>query len=253
MSVVNDVLKDIGDVVSNLGPAIPLIAATAFGQPEFAGLDMTELGAGEAGMFSAGGGAAAGGGLSYDAFMGAGGFPGMAAGTGTATGGSGLWEAFKGLPWGPISTGINAGAGLFGLYQADQMQQLAKRTFNAQDPFGSQRGQYQQQLQKLMQDPNSVTGLPGYQFGLDQGRTAIERAGAAGGSGGNEAIALAQYTPQYAQQFYNNEIQRLMQLSGAGIGPSTGPALSGYNAGANIYSNALNTLGRAAAGVPGSR
>ena len=40
------------------------------------------------------------------------------------------------------------------------------------DPFGSQRWQYQQQLSRLMSDPNAaqqtVANLPGYQYQLDK-------------------------------------------------------------------------------------
>lgn len=250
MSFVSDFVSDIGSAVgdffkSDLGKVAMVAAPMMFGMPP--GLDMSELGAGEAGMFSAG---SAGPGLG--AFGSAGDMFGGGAefGSGAASlGDKSLWEQFKGLPWKNIATGINAGSGLFGLYQANQMQDLAKRSFQAQDPFGPQRGQYQQQLQGLMADPSSVTKMPGYQFGLDQGRTALQRAGAASGSGGNEAIALAQYTPQYAQNFYNDEIKRLMTLSGANIGPSTGNPLAGFGAGADIYSRALAQLGKSAAAV----
>lgn len=254
MSVVTDALKDLGGLVgdvlgSDLGKVAMVAAPMMFGMPP--GLDMAELGAGEAGMFSSG---TAGGGLGATAFGASGDMfgSGMEFGTGAAGlgGGGGLWSSIKGLPWNAIGAGLNAFSGVAGLSQARQMQSLARDAFRAQDPFGAQRPQYQQQLQELMRDPNSVTNLPGYQFGLDQGRLAIERKGAASGSGGNEAIALAQFTPQYAQQFYNQEIQRLMNLSGANVGPSTGPALSGFNAGADIYSRALSTLGKTAASIP---
>lgn len=258
MSFVVDALKDVGSAVgdffsSDLGKVAMLAGGIAMGMPP--GLDMTELGAGEAGMFSAAsGGSGFGGGLGATAFGASGDMfgSGMEFGTGAAGlgGGGGPWNAFKGLPWGAIGTGLNAFSGLAGLNQARQMQSLARDAFRAQDPFGSQRPQYQQQLQGLMKDPNQITSMPGYQFGLDQGRLAIERKGAASGSGGNEAIALAQFTPQYAQQFYNNEIQRLMTLSGATIGPSTGPALAGFGSGADIYSRALSTLGKTAASIP---
>jgi hypothetical protein len=123
------------------------------------------------------------------------------------TGLSDYWRRFKGLPWKGIGTGLNIGGGLFGIYNAAQVRRMAQQ---AQDPH---LREYQDRLNALTRDPSSVTQMPGYQFGLDEGRRAIQRQGAATGGGGNEAIALARYTPAYAQQFYENQVRDLSSMS----------------------------------------
>ena len=88
------------------------------------------------------------------------------------------------------------------------------------DPFASQRPQYQQQLQSLMQNPNSVTNTPGYNFQMQQGTDAVARQQAAmGGAGsGAEQAALAQYGQGLASSQYQQQFNNLSMLSGAGIG-----------------------------------
>jgi hypothetical protein len=132
------------------------------------------------------------------------------------------------------------------------MQDLATQAFsqykNMGDPYAS--------VKSLMADPSSVSGQPGYQFGLDEGRRAIARTGAAGGSGGNEAIALARYTPEYAQNFYNNEVSRRMNLGQgeAQLGANSGALGLQAQTGANsLLSSSLGSIGYGAtrmAGMP---
>jgi len=142
------------------------------------------------------------------------------------------WNRFKNLPWKGIGQGVNIGGGLYGLYSAGRMRQMAKQ---AQDPHVPE---YQNQLSKLMADPSSVTSLPGYQFGMDQGRLAIQRQGAATGSGGNEAIALARFSPEYAQRVYQNQVQNLTALSRGDIS-----AVQGEAAASNLTNQSLWQLG----------
>lgn len=155
-------------------------------------------------------------------------------------------ELLKKMRANPFNTAMGAfsvGSGIYGMMQSRRMQALAEQAMSKQDPFGSQRGGYQQQLAQLMADPNSVTSMPGYQFGLDQGRLAIQRRGAASGSGGNEDIALARFTPEYAQNFYGAQQQRLAQLAGAGIAPgSGGTLLAGANSSNDILSRSLASI-----------
>ena len=144
----------------------------------------------------------------------------------------------------PISGGLNIASGIKGLMDSERMKKLAQIAFKSQDPFGDQRAGYQAMLARLMANPGSVKDIPGYQFGLDEGRRAIERRGAASGSGGNEAIALARYTPEYAGNFYNSELARLMQLSGSGIAPTGGSSLIQGNAlASDLSSRSLASLG----------
>lgn len=145
---------------------------------------------------------------------------------------------------GPISNAFSVGSGLYGLWRRREMEKEMARAAAMQDPFGPQRAQYQAQLSNLMSNPNALNNLPGYQFGLDEGRRAIQRQGAASGSGGNEAIALARYTPEYARQFRDAEIGRLSMLAGAGIAPSGGNILAqGALSTNDLISRSLASIG----------
>lgn len=91
---------------------------------------------------------------------------------------------------------------------------------------------------------------PGYQFRLDQGQQALERAEAAGGSigGGGSIKAGTQYAQDYASGEYNNAFQRFQQqqqqrfgqLSNlAGLGENANAIVT--NAGTGAASNFSNT------------
>lgn len=156
----------------------------------------------------------------------------------------------KSMPWNTLSGAMNIGSGIYGMLQRKRMEDLAKAAFskyqNMGDPYAG--------VKSLMANPGSVTGQPGYQFGLDQGRQAIQRQGAASGGGGNEAIALARYTPEYAQNFYSNEVARQMNLAGgeANLGTSSaGLALNAQGQSNALASSALGSIGYGATQLGG--
>lgn len=154
-------------------------------------------------------------------------------------------------PWGIAKSAFDIGSGVYGLTQQQKQRRLAEQAFamfkNSADPYAAVRD--------LMANPGSVTGMPGYQFGMDEGRRAIARTGAASGGGGNEAIAAARYTPEYAQKFYESEISRRMQLgsgqAGAGVNAAQvgNQALTGANA---LTSASLGSIGYGAARLGGA-
>lgn len=138
-----------------------------------------------------------------------------------------------------------AGGGL-GLYESDQNRRLAKKAASMQDPFASQRGQYADKLAALSADPSTITNLPGYKFGLDQGNQALLRTTAARGytGSGNEAIALQQYNQNYAQQWLTSEQTRLAQLAGGNAQPGGGnQLLQGNQYATDLMSKALASIG----------
>ena len=91
------------------------------------------------------------------------------------------------------------------------------------DPFAGERAKYSQQLSALMANPSSVTQLPGYQFGMQQGEQALNRSMAATGQqqSGQQQIGLSQYGQQYAGQFYQQSLENLKGLSGATQSPQS--------------------------------
>lgn len=180
------------------------------------------------------------GNLAATAFRGIG-IPGFSNAAGSAAGG---------MPWNLISGGMNIGSGIYGWLQKKKLQDMASQAFsnyqNMGDPYARAKA--------LSSNPGSITSMPGYQFGMDEGRRAIQRVGAAGGSGGNEAIALARYTPEYAQNFYNNEMARLMQLGQgeAQFGANSGQLGIQAQTGANsLASSSLASMGYGATRIAG--
>lgn len=148
---------------------------------------------------------------------------------------------------------LSVGSGLYGMYQGREMQQMAERAFGLSDPFGSQRGQYQEQLSKLMGDPSKIFEEPAYKAALEQGQQAVERRMAAQGflGSGNMAIELQDHAMGTANQFFNERVAQLAGLSGAGIGPNFGASLSGFGGGADLQSQGLASIGFGAGRILG--
>lgn len=135
---------------------------------------------------------------------------------------------------------FNAGTGLYGLYQGNQMQKLAATLGRQADPAAGQRGMYQQMLSQLMQNPGSITGLPGYQAGLD----AVNRSAAAGGQLGGGGGALAEST--YGSNLFNQQAQLYAALGGFGATPGAGASaqLAGTGSALALQGSSLNRLGQ---------
>lgn len=189
---------------------------------------------------------AAGGSFGQGAKMGAiggavSGFAGLAgvgagAGSGGATGGL----------LGGTSGGLGSAASTaIGIYQAQQMQSMAKQAFKGSDPFGPYRSQYADQLSALSANPALLKNMPSYQWGMDQGTQAVSRRMAASGyaGSGNEAIELMKFGQGYAGQMLTGEQARLATLAGANIAPNYGPGLQGYAMGMDQWGRVLANMG----------
>jgi len=121
----------------------------------------------------------------------------------------------------PIVGGISK---LMGGYQAAQAGRQVQP--GQADPFSPYRSQYAAQLSSLMNDPNTVTQTPGYQFNLAQGLQGLQAQQAAQGRlvSGGALIQGQQFGQQLASQSYNDQLKTLMALSGANQSPATGAA-----------------------------
>ena len=157
----------------------------------------------------------------------------QAAGAGVSPVSSALSGVMQKVPGaagiGPMALGMNALSGLYQMQQAKQMQREAQ----AADPMAPYRAQYAQQLAALQANPSSITGMPGYQAGLD----AVQRSLAAQGymGSGNMMAALQKYGGDFYQQQFNN-------LAGlANVSPQIG--LQGQQMAAQTAGNAMNRLG----------
>lgn len=153
----------------------------------------------------------------------------------------------KALPWAGISGATSIGSSIYGLDQASKIRKQSNAIGNKPDPLDAWRQQYAQQLAALQANPGSVTNMPGYQFGMDQGSQALQRQMAQGGytQSGNEKIALQNYGQKYSSDFLNNEMARLAQLSGFQF-PSTDnsrTSLQGNISASDIASRSLASMG----------
>jgi len=159
-----------------------------------------------------GGGSGVGAGLTptIDAIGGAAGGAGAAGGI---TGG----QILSGL-----SGGLQAGAGLYALSTAQKIGQMSGQS----DPFAAYRPQYAGQLASLMNNPNSVSTLPQYQFNLQQGLQAMQAQQASQGRlvSGGALMQGQQFGQQLAGQSYQQQLNTLASLSGATQSPSSGAA-----------------------------
>jgi hypothetical protein len=125
----------------------------------------------------------------------------------------------------PIIGGLGQVTGGIGSLLAGQ--RMGKMAGQA-DPFGPYRSQYAEQLNELMRDPNTVTKTPGYQFNLAQGLQGMQAQQAAQGRlvSGGALLQGQQFGQQLAGQTYQQQLQTLAGLSGAGQSPATGTAAS---------------------------
>jgi hypothetical protein len=122
----------------------------------------------------------------------------------------------------------------------------------AADPFASQRGQYQESLQRLMTGAFTPTD-PSYAWRFGQGQQAIERSLGARGllNSGNRLTALTDYGQGQASTEYANQFSRLSQLAGANIGSpaAAGQIIQGNQNEANKAFTAVgNAAGKAVTG-----
>lgn len=119
-----------------------------------------------------------------------------------------------------------------------------QKAIDAADPFSTQRPQYQPQLQEMMQGRFSPTD-PSYDFRFNQGQKAMERTLAASGMGksGNALTALMQYGQGMASSEYQNQYQRLAQLSGANFGTGAAGGIAQQQAAAQSGQAAAATNG----------
>jgi len=125
-----------------------------------------------------------------------------------------LFSGGAGGMMGPLGT-------MFGNLFTGGGTSTAQTAATMNDPFGSQRGQYQQQLAALYANPSSVQQMPGFQTEYNLALDATQRQMAAAGNT-NSTLAMntmAQVGPQIQQSYFNNMAQQLSYLAGAGIAP----------------------------------
>lgn len=175
-----------------------------------AGAGMTAEGeGGNASYFGAGGGGAGGGafgagevGLGSDIIP--------AAGNALSSGGGNFFSNLSMPSMGQFGAGLGLASSGYGLYLSDQ----ARRERNKQV---QRQREYQDRLNALIANPNSVTSLPGYKFRADQGSQAVARRMASLGYGagsGNLGTGLVKFGQDYATGELERQEGLLAQLYG---------------------------------------
>jgi hypothetical protein len=149
---------------------------------------------------------------------------------GTAGAGSYGLSNTSGFDWGSMGSSVTGGlANYFGSEQMNggyknasnilgQLQQTAQTGQQLADPFSQYRGAQASYLNNLLTGKASIQTDPGYQFAQNEGQQQVGRAMQARGMGqsGNVMAALQQRGQDVASQQYNNILERLINLSGAG-------------------------------------
>jgi len=105
------------------------------------------------------------------------------------------------------------------------------------DPFAPYRQGYAQQLNSFWNNPNAVTQDPAFQAQLQAGIGAVNSGLAASGqlASGSQLTALNNLGMQTMNQYRQQQLANLMQLSGASQNPA-----AGASAAASIASNNYN-------------
>lgn len=151
--------------------------------------------------------------------LGGGGFGGgTGGGTGmpSSGGSSGINIGGVEIPQWVLSMGQTALQG----YLGDKAAKEGKKAAGLADPFSSYRPAFAGKLAELYADPSKLSTMPGYQFRLQEGLSAIDRGASRAGNlgSGRRLLELQRYGQNLASQEFGDEMQRLMQLSGATTG-----------------------------------
>jgi hypothetical protein len=128
-----------------------------------------------------------------------------------------------GMPNSKIKNIFEAGQSIYQAFNQPNVQ--APRVAQAgADPYAPYRPAAAAELNALIQNPNRVYGMPGYQFAQQQGQKQIERSAASTGNlaSGNTLNALQQQGASTAQSWYDNYVKNLSVLSGAANSPASG-------------------------------
>lgn len=144
-----------------------------------------------------------------------------AAGVAQAAGGSSMSSVLSGAK--TLGSVASIGSNLYQAYQGTQTQTGAQAQTSA-DPYSPYRGQAAAQLNQLVANPGSLTSNAGYQSGLNAALSGTQRQLAQTGQSqsGMGGYNMALTSGDYFNQQYNQQYNRLAQLSGASQAPALG-------------------------------
>ncbi len=130
------------------------------------------------------------------------------------------------------------------LAKGDKFYNQAKENQGVLDPFGGQRGYYQDRLRQMYEDPTAyLENSPDFRAARDMGIGALDRSAAAGGNFGvgKGNADLMRFGSQLGAQYLDQERKSLMNLAGAQFGPETYGNMLGHGmtADANLMTTGI--------------
>lgn len=126
------------------------------------------------------------------------------------------------------------------------------------DPYTSTGLDFNNRLQTLLQNPESIRGQPGYQFNMDEGGRALENLNAARGTlnSGRASKDVMRFSQGLADQTYGSTLDRLMNGSKMGLGAEsmqTGIQAQGlgnqFDAQKSAYQGGMQSAGTVGQGI----
>lgn len=158
---------------------------------------------------------------------------------------------------------IGAGASLYGANKqadaANQAANLQKGMFDENvartQPFVDFGSHQLPTLNKLLtpgaSQTDTLSKLPGFQFGQQWGQKAITNQGTMNGLSGNTLRAGADYATGSAQQYFGNYVNQLLSAAGIGSNAAAGLGNQSVNAGNSIGQSLIGAGTATAAGALG--
>ena len=126
------------------------------------------------------------------------------------------------------------------------------------DPYTTTGLDFNNRLQTLLQNPESIRGQPGYQFNMDEGGRALENLNAARGTlnSGRASKDVMRFSQGLADQTYGSTLDRLMNGSKMGLGAEsmqTGVQAQGlgnqFDAQRSAYQGGMQSAGTVGQGI----
>jgi hypothetical protein len=135
----------------------------------------------------------------------------------TGTGGGGL-SKYTNL--------IKTGMSIYDAFNNTSTGQDPNAARDAADPYSQFRADASTKLNQLMNNPNMVYGMPGYQFAQEEQAKGIQRQAAASGQSisGNTLASLQKQNAAVAQDWFNNYVGQLSTQAGVNQSPAVGQA-----------------------------
>ena len=121
--------------------------------------------------------------------------------------------------FGAIASGIGIVDSLFGGGDSQPSGNMAGGAYY--DPYQKERRGFFNQMQNLIRDPSSISRMPGYKWGMQQGDEQLNRNAARTGQrfSGAHDITLSQFGQGYAKQWYDDSVNRLAGFANINQGP----------------------------------